>query len=121
MQRGILDVTVQAAPSFLLRLVGVHLKSRLPVPNESEWRLRAIEAWYLRDHIDGILNANPDTKLLVFSNFNNTRNEYSIREITGTAGSPNRLDDLWLRDDRGERWTEYWKYADVYSRIDYIL
>ncbi len=29
--------------------------------------------------------------------------------------------DLWLKDTDGDRWTEYWSAADVYSRIDYIL
>ena len=26
-----------------------------------------------------------------------------------------------MTDDRGEFWTEFWSWADVYSRIDYIM
>ena len=32
-----------------------------------------------------------------------------------------RLSDLWLRDEHGDRWTQYWKAADLYSRFDYFF
>ena len=35
--------------------------------------------------------------------------------------SPNRMADLWARDDIGDKWTHYWRTADQYSRIDYIF
>ncbi len=31
------------------------------------------------------------------------------------------MSDLAARDEVGDRWTHYWKIADEYSRIDYIL
>jgi len=121
MTRGILDVTVQVNPSYRLRLVGAHLKSRREVPEYDEAWMRAKEAWYLRDHINRILEAQPAANLLVFGDFNDTKNEYSVRELIGVKGSPNYMMDLWLKDSRGERWTHYWRTADEYARFDYFL
>ncbi len=119
--RGILDVTLQINPAYQLRLVGAHLKSRREVPEFDEAQFRAKEAWHLRQHINEILDKSPDTNLLLFGDLNDTKNEYPIRELIGTKGTPNYLMDLWLTDSRKERWTHYWKTADIYSRIDYIM
>ena len=35
-RRGFLDVTVQVTPSYRLRCVGAHLKSKLPIPEGVE-------------------------------------------------------------------------------------
>jgi endonuclease/exonuclease/phosphatase family metal-dependent hydrolase len=121
MNRGILDVTVQVNPEYRLRLVGAHLKSRRAVPDYDQALLRAKEAWSLREHVDEILAAAPDTNLLLFGDLNDTKNEYPIREIIGWKGAPNYMMDLLLRDSRGEHWTYYWKAADEYSRVDYLL
>ncbi len=53
--------------------------------------------------------------------FNDTKNSLPIKTILGNPGSPAILTALELHDDRGETWTEYWKEADEYSRIDYIM
>lgn len=119
--RGILDVTVEINPNYKLRLLGVHLKSRRDVEEYDEAWMRAKEAWFLRDHINGILQADPQTNLLVYGDFNDTKNNYPIKEVIGKKGTPNYMMDLWLRDTRNERWTHYWKTADEYSRIDYIM
>jgi endonuclease/exonuclease/phosphatase family metal-dependent hydrolase len=121
MNRGILDVTVEVNPDYRLRLVGAHLKSRRDVPEYDQARMRAKEALLLREHIDEILAAEPATNLMLFGDLNDTKNEYPIRQIIGAKGSPSYMMDLWLRDGRGERWTYYWKTADEYSRIDYLL
>jgi endonuclease/exonuclease/phosphatase family metal-dependent hydrolase len=119
--RGILDVTVQVTPDYALRLVGAHLKSRREVPEFDQAQFRAKEAWHLRQHLTSILAANPKTNLLCFGDFNDTKNEYPIRELIGTRGTPEYMMDLWAADSRKERWTHYWKSADIYSRIDYLL
>lgn len=121
MNRGILDVTVQIKPEYALRLVGAHLKSRREVPELDQAQFRAKEAWHLRQHVNEILEADPSANLLLFGDFNDTKNEYPVRELIGTRGTPTYMMDLWLTDSRGERWTHYWKTADIYSRIDYIL
>lgn len=120
-QRGILDVTVEIPPAYRLRLVGAHLKSRREVGEFDQAWLRAKEAWYLRDHVNAVLAADPETNLVLFGDFNDTKNEYPIRELIGAPGAPNHLKDIRLADSRGEHWTHYWKAADEYSRVDYIL
>jgi len=119
--RGILDVTLRAGPSQTLRLVGAHLKSRRPVPDFDESEVRAKEAWLLRQHLDGILSANPRENLLLFGDLNATKNEYPIKLLAGSPGSDTRLRDLPLQDPHGARWTHFWPAADLYSRLDYFF
>jgi predicted extracellular nuclease len=121
MNRGILDVTVAVNPHYRLRLVGAHLKSRREVPEYDQARMRAKEARHLRAHLDQILETSPDANLMLFGDLNDTKNEYPIRQIIGLRGTPGYMMDLWLQDTRDERWTYYWKIADEYSRIDYLL
>lgn len=119
--RGILDATVEVNPNYKLRLVGAHLKSRRTVEEYDEAWMRAKEAWFLRDHLNRILEADPQANLLLFGDLNDTKNNYPIRELIGKKGTPNYMMDLWLHDSRKERWTHYWKTADEYARIDYIM
>jgi endonuclease/exonuclease/phosphatase family metal-dependent hydrolase len=121
MNRGILDVTVEINADYRLRLIGAHLKSRRAVPDYDQALMRAKEAGLLREHIDQILAAAPSTNLMLFGDLNDTRNQYPVREIIGWKSAPNHMADLWVQDSRGERWTYYWKAADEYSRIDYLL
>lgn len=119
-RRGFLDVTVEAGSGWRMRLVGAHLKSKLAV-KEGEALLRRHEAQLLRQHIDAILETSPQEKLLVYGDLNDTKNEPAFQVVSGRRQSPGYMADLWLRDNVGDRWTHYWKTADVYSRIDYIL
>ena len=41
--------------------------------------------------------------------------------VSGVRGTATYLDDLPAKDDLGDRWTHYWKTADLYSRIDYLF
>lgn len=118
-RRGFLDVTVQINPAYRLRLVGAHLKSKLPVP-EDESVIRRHEAAKLREHIDSILNENPETNLLVYGDLNDTRESPPIRELVRFRGK-NALFELPAADHLGDRWTHYWKTADTYARIDFLL
>lgn len=119
-RRGFLDVTVQVNAGYQLRLVGAHLKSKLPIP-QGEALIRRMEAEQLRKHLDAILVPAPDTNLICYGDFNDTKNEPAIQEIMGPKKSPQHMSDLWAKDDVGDRWTHYWKFADEYTRIDYIL
>ncbi|MEI6033837.1 MAG: endonuclease/exonuclease/phosphatase family protein [Verrucomicrobiae bacterium] len=119
--RGILDVTVQLGATFRLRLVGAHLKSRRQIPDFDEKTLRAKEAWLIRKHLDGILEASPGSNVLLFGDLNDTKNEYPVKELIGSPKSPGFMRDLFLTDRHGYRWTHFWSVADVYSRIDYLL
>lgn len=119
-RRGILDVTIQVTPDYLLRLVGVHLKSKLPVP-EGEALVRRMEAQLVREHVEGILGENPRVQLLVYGDMNETREEAAIHALQGSRGSLNALSELAAQDANGERWTHYRQFTDVYSRIDYFF
>lgn len=120
MRRGILDVRVRVGEGYEVRLVGAHLKSKLPVP-EGEALIRRMEAQLLRRHIDGILECEPRVNLLVYGDLNDTKEQAPIRELVGVWGGEGGLRDLVPEDDVGDRWTHYWKQADLYSRIDYLL
>ena len=119
-KRGILDVTVKLDDAQTLRLVGIHLKSKLAVP-EGEALIRRNEAHLVRGHIEKILSFEPAARVLLYGDFNDTKNEPAIREVMGPRGAPDFMADLWLQDRHGDRWTQYWKVADIYSRIDYIF
>jgi endonuclease/exonuclease/phosphatase family metal-dependent hydrolase len=121
MQRGILDVTIQPAADYAVRLVGVHLKSRRETEEGDQALMRRSEAQLLRTHLDKILTANPDENVLLFGDFNDTKNEPPIKLVQGNFGEPTFLRDIWLEDDDEERWTYYWDFADKYERIDFIF
>jgi hypothetical protein len=44
-----------------------------------------------------------------------------MQAVMGIRGSPSYLTDLQAKDALGDRWTQYWKLEDLYSRIDYFL
>ena len=119
-RRGFLDVTIQVAPDYQLRMVGVHLKSKLAVA-EGEAVVRRHEAQQLRRHLEKILVADPAVNLVCYGDFNDTKDTPMFAEIRGIRGTPTYLDDLPAKDDLGDRWTHYWKTADLYSRIDYLF
>ncbi len=120
-QRGILDVTVEPEAGHPLRLIGLHLKSRRKVPEVDESILRAKEAWAVRQYLDTILAKEPDARILLFGDLNDTKDQYPIRELIGPRGAPTRMTDIPIEDSRGERWTHYFTVADEYARIDYFL
>ena len=118
-RRGFLDVTIQIGSGYQVRFVSAHLKSKLPIP-EGEALVRRNEALLLRKHLDEILAADPNVKLVCFGDFNDLKNELAYHEIAGVRGGV-YMAALPARDELGDTWTEYWKEADLYSRIDYIF
>ncbi len=119
-RRGLLDVTLRAENGFELRLVGVHLKSKLPV-REGETLIRRHEAHLVRRHVEAILSGEPELPLVVYGDFNDTKESIGVRAIAGLRGSPTALTALPLADDLGDRWTHHWSATDLYSRIDFIF
>ena len=121
-KRGFLDVTVQVNGGFRLRVLGAHLKSKRPSPGAvNEENLRRNEAHLLRNRVCEILTGEPAVNLLVFGDFNDTKDQPAIQEIVGRRGAPDALTDLAPSDEQGDRWTHYWKVDDVYARIDYLF
>ena len=119
--RGLLDATVEPRPGFRMRILGAHLKSKREVAGFDQAQFRAREALLIRSRMEKILAENPAANLLLAGDLNETKNEFPVRELIGAPGSPTHMADIWLKDSRGERWTHFWKSADLYSRIDYIL
>ena len=119
--RGILDVTVEPVSGERIRILCVHLKAKLEVAEYDQEDLRLAESQYLRRYVRDILRTDPSARLVLMGDFNDTKNEKEIWQITGKPEWPDSLTALPLADDRGEFWTEFWSYADVYSRIDYIM
>jgi endonuclease/exonuclease/phosphatase family metal-dependent hydrolase len=120
-QRGVLDATVQVNPGYRLRLLGLHLKSKREVPEGDQALMRRHEAHLARQHAERVLEADPSTNLVVYGDFNDTRNEAPVRALQGDFGTEHYLRDIQLADRDGYRWTYYWRYADQYSRFDFVL
>ena len=119
-RRGFLDVVIQINPAYALRVIGVHLKSKLSAP-DGEALIRRMEAHLLRERICQLLRTAPETNLLVYGDFNETRDQPSVHSLIGDRESPESLRDLRPADERGECWTHHWRVADVYSRIDFLM
>jgi endonuclease/exonuclease/phosphatase family metal-dependent hydrolase len=119
-ERGFLDVIIEVNPAFRLRVVGAHLKSKLAT-SSGEGLLRRNEALLLRHHIESALSVDPNQNLLVYGDFNDTKDQPAVQEILGPRQGPNRLKEIVLADAQGDRWTYYRRLSDTYDRIDYIL
>jgi endonuclease/exonuclease/phosphatase family metal-dependent hydrolase len=119
--RGILDATIQVNADYQLRILGLHLKSKRKTKEADEALMRRNEAQLLRTYVDQIIAEKPETNLLLFGDFNDTRNEPPIKAVQGKFGTPSYLTDIQLKDKNGMRWTYYWSWADQYSRFDFIF
>lgn len=120
MGRGILDATVDIG-GVPVRFVGLHLKSKRKVPEYDEAKFRAKEAIAVSEHLQKILSSSPHQQLLLFGDFNDTKNEFPVKHIAGPKGGSTSLRVLPLLDARGESWTHFWAFADIYSRIDFLM
>jgi endonuclease/exonuclease/phosphatase family metal-dependent hydrolase len=89
--------------------------------SEGEETVRRFESHLLRERIDEILIQNPRENLLVYGDFNDTKDQACIQTILGLRGSPSALTDLPARDSVNDLWTHFWRAGDVYARIDYLL
>ena len=97
-KRGILDATVEVKPGYRLRLLGTHLKSKREIEEADQEAMRRNESHLLRRHINSILTDSPETNVLVFGDFNDTRNEQPIKAIQGRYGT-----DAYLKGHPGKR------------------
>jgi len=120
MQRGILDASL-AIDGSSFRFLGVHLKSKREVVAGDQEQMRRNESHLLRRHVENLLAADPEARLVVYGDFNDTRHSAVIRGVQGPYNSPLFLTALPLADAQGDRWTHHWAYEDVYSRFDYIM
>lgn len=120
-QRGILDSTVKIRPDFVLRVLGVHFKSRRIVPEFDQAEFRRGESLFLRRRVAQILQDEPSTPLLVFGDFNDTKNSPVVTSVLGRPGADDALTALPLADRQGDQWTYHWAETDEYSRVDFVM
>jgi endonuclease/exonuclease/phosphatase family metal-dependent hydrolase len=71
--------------------------------------------------VEKIIAEDGNVNLVVYGDFNDSKNEPMFQEVSGVRGTPSYLADLWAKDSFGDRWTHYWRAADLYSRFDYIF
>ncbi|GHC56736.1 hypothetical protein GCM10007100_24410 [Roseibacillus persicicus] len=118
--RGILDATVDIGGSEL-RFLGAHLKSKREIEDADQELIRQAEGRLLREHADAILREKPETMLIAYGDFNDTIGSKTLSIVRGRRNSKTHMPDFYFKDSRGELWTHFWDYQDVYSRFDYVL
>ena len=118
--RGILDATIKVKGTEL-RFLGVHLKSKREIEEADQELIRENEARLLRDYADTILNEDLETHLIAYGDFNDTIGSKAVSIARGRSNAKKHMPDFYFKDSRGELWTHFWDYQDVYSRIDYVL
>jgi endonuclease/exonuclease/phosphatase family metal-dependent hydrolase len=122
MQRGVLHVVIQPTSKMRLHLLGVHLKSKRPVPETDEALMRKNEFILLRRVIDDVLAKDPEAHILTYGDFNEHRGENSFKLFLGSRRkNTQQLHDIYIKDRNGELWTHFWDTMDIYSRLDYLI
>ena len=131
--RGFAEVDIEVTPAYSFTLLTTHLKSRRPVFSADEAELRVEEAKLLRGHIDTRLAADPDAKLVVLGDFNDTKDAASTKAVIGryrgklvdTRPAERNGDEgvapTATKDPRNVTWTHYYGAEDTYNRIDFLL
>ena len=118
--RGILDASIMAHGKSY-RFLGVHLKSKRETDGADQEEMRVHEARLLRRHVDAILLTDPDARLVVYGDFNDTRPSMAFKTVTGNYTDPGYLTTIPFKDSRGEAWTHYWELHDIYTRFDFVM
>lgn len=118
MLRGILDFSIETKRGET-RFIGLHLKSKRESKYFDQEQMRRHEAHQVRQHIDKIIEKSP--RILLYGDINDTRRSSTVHAISGTQHSPQYLKPLNIDAEDGSRWTHYWKYQEVYSRLDYVF
>jgi endonuclease/exonuclease/phosphatase family metal-dependent hydrolase len=133
--RGFMEDEIQVKTNYRFTLIAGHLKSKVPsgIADEQEWREE--EAVVLRRIIDSRLASNPEERLVVLGDFNDTQDSRTMKSILGrgttalfdtrpaerggASASPQATGDP--AQPRRTTWTDFYAKEDSYSRIDYIL
>lgn len=118
-ERGILDVEVKVNDNYSFRVVVAHLKSKRQSKIGDQAVMRLEEAKLLRSHVGKALKDNPQLNLIAMGDFNDTPESEPIRAIIGE--SPFNLFDLMPVDSKGGHDTHYWKFRNLFTRIDYLI
>jgi endonuclease/exonuclease/phosphatase family metal-dependent hydrolase len=118
--RGILDVTLSAFGKSY-HFIGLHLKSKRESIQGDQETIRLNEARLVRMHLDHIMETEPNSRIVLYGDLNDTRATAPIKVITGNYNTPSYMTAIPAKDSHGEVWTHFWKANDIYSRIDFIM
>lgn len=129
MERGINQAIIEIRPGLHLRTMLIHLKSKRaypeiisPNPNEpGESFIRRNEALIVRGTLTRALQANPDERIILMGDFNDTVRSRAVSTILGSKSDTHRVYDLWLQDWLGDWWTHFFIPEYSYARIDYMV
>ena len=117
-RRGIVEVDIEINPTYRLRLLVAHLKSKL-FHEYGQAEMRRNEARLLCNHVRASLKENPNINLLVVGDLNDDPSSRPMKEILQYQDKP-ILHDLRPEDDSKSAWT-YRGFDDSHLRIDYML
>lgn len=128
--RGIMEVEIGIPKGIRLRLINVHLKSKLPTWYADEADFRLSEAVVLRERIDRLLIGNPKMNLVVIGDLNDSPDSRILKTVVGRGRK--RLTDCRpcekaIVAEYGSRqsteisWTHHFERRDGFFRYDYIL
>lgn len=132
-KRGFAEVDIRVNTNYVFTLIAAHLKSKRPVPEADQAELREQEAKVLRQEIDARFAADPNAKLIVLGDLNDTKDAPATKTVIGrgrhklvdTRPAERNGDDAAASrrsaEPRAITWTDYYAKEDTYSRIDYIL
>jgi len=133
--RGFMEDDIKVNTNYKFTLIAGHLKSKVPseVADEQEWREE--EAAVLRRIRDARLAADPEERLVVLGDFNDTQDSRTMKNILGrgktalfdtrpaerggASAGPQTTGDP--AQPRRATWTDFYAKEDSFSRIDYIL
>lgn len=120
-KRGVLEVAFATDAGDLTVFV-VHLKSRRTErPDDPEGvAQRQAEAEAVRDLVLARFPDPAKAKFIVCGDWNDTRNNKPVKALLKRGGTELGT-VLTAADSRGEVWTHFYRTANTYSQIDYLL
>lgn len=132
--RGFADVDIQVSPVHTVTVLTAHLKSKRQIGQADQAEIREQEAQVLRQILDARFAHEPNCKLILAGDLNDTKDALPIRAILGrgrtaltdTRPSERNEDGARLPHERrltsrSITWTHFYAKEDTYSRIDYLL
>ncbi|MEN8865920.1 MAG: endonuclease/exonuclease/phosphatase family protein [Akkermansiaceae bacterium] len=120
MGRGILDVTIDL-PGGSTHFIGLHLKSKRELEDFDQAEIRLNEARLAREHCDAILAAEPNARIVLYGDMNDTRKTPPLAMLMGKYKSDTYMGDVFAKDSRGHLWTHFWSYQQQYARFDWVM
>jgi endonuclease/exonuclease/phosphatase family metal-dependent hydrolase len=120
MGRGILDVTIDL-PGGTTHFIGLHLKSKRELEDFDQAEIRLNEARLAREHCDAILAEDPNSRIVLYGDMNDTRKTPPLAMLMGKYKSDTYMGDVFAKDSRGHLWTHFWSYQQQYARFDWVM